>query len=112
MILKYNSSLILICENTNLLLQMPCIQYEKYGVYLSADFKHLYFTVLTLSSSKRTYWVFKYLHVNSVPSEAFQQRDKKRTYVHQDTMYSVAFRASSGDKVAILFLTPIKLLPC
>ena len=91
---------------------MPYIQDEKCGVYLSAGYKHLYSRVLTLWSSKRTCWAFKYLHVNSVPSEAFQQRDKRRTYVHQDTKDSVVFRVSSGDKVAILFLTPIKLLPC
>jgi hypothetical protein len=35
---------------------MPYIQDEECGVYLSADF-----TVLTLWSSKGTYWVFKYL---------------------------------------------------
>jgi hypothetical protein len=60
----------------DLLLLMPCNHNGKCGVYLRADFKRLYFTLLILWSSKRTYRVFKYRHVNSAPSEAFQEADK------------------------------------
>lgn len=55
---------------------MISTQEEKCGVYLSTNARRLYFTVVVLWSSKLTYWVFKYKHVNWAPPETFQQTDK------------------------------------